>query len=934
MMMKKNKIKPVSAALAILLLLSILLPFPLIARDPGKTELFDGSGTAVAVLSRGFSGIGNERFNSNFSGGLTKKAVRDLYPSLEGKGIYLNGRIPFAYDYAGADTILTGSSNQGMTLCDIMAAEIPAAQLIPMKIYDDDGKLNYGAVCSALRDSFLLDAAVILLDIDEFAGTGAGFPLPDEAARLISEADKRGIAVVCAAGNNGRTGIQSLYQGNYGIEYPSAARQDYGTVSAPSSMDSVISVGSRESRTYKAPCISYGKNGKTTFSDTNSRYDIEGSHTFSTFFDGRTIGYIPVGGTGTEEDCASAGDMKGKIALIKRGDLTFTQKINNAAGCGAVGAVIYDNVENNAESVLMALEGALIPAVFISYESGIAMLAETDRNLYIKDGDTISLETENGGSISLFSSRGVTPELGIKPELVAEGGSRDIMLFGTGNTSKETVGSGTLFSAAEMAAKIAALAGYYRASGIEYSISSLKLALMNAASPVPDENGVYFSPRAQGAGAIEDPASVIYADSLLYGAGGDGKITLGDGLRPSFQVKVTVVNISEKTLSYKLSANMAGDGYIYYKVGDNGLAYETDDKNEAEPGFPAFIAPYARPFTSASVTLSDIRKNGGNLNSYSEDYEPALIRLKPDEKRELILLCVLDGKTSGEYASIFPDGYFIDGYITLTSEEGNVSSVPYSGFCGRFGRLNAFDSSVYEADPYYGGTFYYSEMKEDGITSEVRLGYNRRMTEMLFKKELVAFSPDGDGNADSLSFAFCLLRNVSDVRIAVYDQSSRLFTLHVEGDLGKSFADKFTVNKYRTAVWDGKAADNTSFTYPDGKYKMILSAVPAIGPVQTVSFPFVIDTEAPVFNSYEIYTGKDGGRYLSAEISDNHYITEARLYTSGNEADRYESTRIFDEPVSEYTCVFDITGLSREFLYLEISDYAFNTETYRIELND
>lgn len=934
MMMIKNKKKPVSAALAILLLLSSLLSFPLFAGDPEKTGLFDGSGTAVAVLSGGFSGIGNERFHTNFSGSLTKKAVRDLYPSLEGKGIYINARIPFAYDYAGADTFLTGSSNQGMTLCDIMAEEIPAAQLMPMKIYDDAGELNYGAVCSALRDSFLLDAAVILLDIDEYAGTGAGFPLPDDVVRLIAEADERGIAVVCAAGNNGRTGVQSVYQGNYGIAYPSAARQDYGTVSAPSAMDSVLSVGSRESRTYKAPCISYGKNGKTTFNDTNSRYDIEGSHTFTTFFDGRTIGYVPVGGTGTEEDCASAGDMNGKIALIKRGDLTFTQKINNAAGCGAVGAILYDNIENNTESVLMALEGALIPAVFISYESGIAMLEETDRTLYIKDGETISLETENGGSISLFSSRGVTPELEIKPDLVAEGGSRDIVLFGSGNASKETVGSSTLFSAAETAAKIAALAGYYRANGIKYTISSLKLALMNAASPVPDENGVCFSPRAQGAGAIEDLAPVIHADSLLYGAGGEGKISLGDGLRSSFEVKVTAVNISEKTLSYKLSANMAGDGYIYYKVGDNGLAYETDDKKDAEPGFPAFIAPYARPFTSASVTLSDVCENGGNLNSYSETYAPALIRLKPDEKRELTLLCVLDGKTSGEYASVFPDGYFIDGYITLVSEEGNVSSVPYTGFCGRFGRLDAFDPSVYEADSYYGGTFYYSEMKEDGITSEVRLGYNRRMTDMLLKKELVAFSPDGDGNADSLSFAFCLLRNVSDVRIEVYDLSSRLFTLHVEGDLGKSFADKLSVSRYRTAVWDGKAADNTSFTYPDGKYKMVLSAVPAIGPEQTVSFPFVIDTEAPVLDSYEIYTGKDGGRYLSAEISDNHYITEARLYTSGNEEERYESTRIFGESVSEDTCLFDITGLTREFLYLEISDYAFNTETYRIEPND
>lgn len=929
--MKKVK-KTAAAILVLVLLLQGLLTFPMTAQDTDNKLLFDGSGTVIAVLSSGFPGTDDARFAAGISGKLTNKSVRDMLPSLEGKGIYINTRIPYAYDYAGNDTTLSGTVNPGMTLCDIIASAVPAAQLIPMKIYDDKGALSYDAVCRALRDSFLLGTSVILLDLAEFAGTDDGSELDEDAAALIAEAEERGIAVVCAAGNNGRTGTQSVYQSNYGIKYPSAVMQDYGTVSAPSSVSSVFSVGSSESRTYYAPCISYGENKKTTFSDTTPNYNIAGSHTFTTFFNDMKLEYVPVGGTGTPQDFASAGDINGKIALIQRGDLTFVQKINNAAECGAVGAILYDHIKNNTDSVLMALEGALIPAIFITYENGIAMLAETDRHITIKDGETIRLETQNGGSVSSFSSRGVTPSLEIKPEFIAEGGSRDIVLFG--DKSKAAVGSDTLFSAAEIAAKIAALTGYYRANGINYDMASLKLAFMNAASPARDGSGVEYSPRAQGAGAIDDLTSVLHADSLIYGADGMGKITLGDKLRRSFPLKFTVRNTSGKTMNYKLSLTAAGDDYTYFKVGENGLAYETDDKTESEPGFPAFITENARAFTGASVTQGDIQKGKGNLNIYSDSYQPASITLKADESREITLLCVLDSKTAQEYASVFPNGYFIDGYITLTSEEGNTSSIPYTGFCGSFGRLDAFDSSVYEPDSYYGATYFSSEFIEDGLSSEVWLGYNRNTPEILFKKELVAFSPNGDGYADSLSFAFCLLRNVSDVSFVVSNMDGRLFTNHVLGNLKKSFADKLTLGKYRAVIWDGKAADNPSFTYPDGKYTMTVSAVPKGGTAQTYSLPFVIDTSAPTLGSHNFYNNKDGERYLTAEISDGHYISRVRLYTAENEKEDYESVQIFDQPVSEYVCEFNIAGVKTIFLYLEITDYAFNTHTYRIDLNN
>ncbi|MDD4774726.1 MAG: S8 family serine peptidase [Eubacteriales bacterium] len=599
------KHKRLCALITATFILVQIMSLPSFGTEPEVKASFDGSETVIAVLSGGFAGTDDGHFSA---AGITGPLTGPI-PGLEGRGIYRNARFPYVYDYAGGDTDIAAPDSTGTTLCGIIVSIVPAAQLVLMKVYDDGGAVDSEAVCAAMSDAFLLGVSVILLDIDEYAGTDDGSELEGDIAALIAEADGRGIPVVCSAGNNGRAGAYGIYQSYYGITHIPADKPDYGTVSAPSSVSSVLSVGSRESKTYSVPCISFGQNGKTAFSDTNADYGIAGPYTFTTFFNDMTFEYVPVGGTGTPEDCAAAGELNGKIALIRRGELTFVEKVNNAAGGGAAGVIIYDNIENNDAGVLMALEGAAIPAVFISYESGMAMLAETDRHVYIKEGETSRFPNPDGGRMSAFSSRGVTPSLEIKPELTAEGGSRDIILFD--GALKESTGSDSLYAAAEITARIAALSGYLKSRGMDYNSEALKLALMNAASPIKDESGVEFSPRAQGAGAVENLMSVLNAGARLYDARGRGKLSLGEGLKTSFAVTFYAENISDTDMTYELSATMTGDDYTYFKVGDIGLAYESD---EPESGFPAFIKENARPFKDASVTLSDVRRDTGNLN--------------------------------------------------------------------------------------------------------------------------------------------------------------------------------------------------------------------------------------------------------------------------------------------------------------------------------
>jgi aminopeptidase YwaD len=75
---------------------------------------------------------------------------------------------------------------------------------------------------------------------------------------------------------------------------------------------------------------------------------------------------VPVGLARTQ-DLPESG-LKGKIALAKRGIITFEEKVNRVRDAGAAGIVIYNNRPGNFQGAL--LSQGTIPAVAISQEEG------------------------------------------------------------------------------------------------------------------------------------------------------------------------------------------------------------------------------------------------------------------------------------------------------------------------------------------------------------------------------------------------------------------------------------------------------------------------------------------------------------------------------------------------------------------------------------
>lgn len=82
-------------------------------------------------------------------------------------------------------------------------------------------------------------------------------------------------------------------------------------------------------------------------------------------------GELADAGLGRDEDFEQA-DVDGKIALIQRGEIDFYEKVQNAAGNGATGAIIFNNTEGELNGTLG--EPTDIPAVSLSQEEGKSLL--------------------------------------------------------------------------------------------------------------------------------------------------------------------------------------------------------------------------------------------------------------------------------------------------------------------------------------------------------------------------------------------------------------------------------------------------------------------------------------------------------------------------------------------------------------------------------
>lgn len=235
-------------------------------------------------------------------------------------------------------------------------------------------------------------------------------------------------------------------------------------------------------------------------------------------------------------------NVKGKIALIERGELTFTEKAKNAQKAGAVAIIIYNNTDGQ---FIGNLDEKLdIPVASISKKAGHKL--KQSRSAY-----TSIHIIEEKDILADFSSRGpVTATWEVKPDVVAPG---------VAITSTVPGGYLALQGTSMASPHVAGACALIKQAHPDWSPEQIKAALMNTAKPLTNRKGTTYRTFEQGAGRIQ-MEEAIHTESLVMPA----SLKFGQFKRVEQPHKhsqfITIENVSTKTQSYAFQIPYAEKG--------------------------------------------------------------------------------------------------------------------------------------------------------------------------------------------------------------------------------------------------------------------------------------------------------------------------------------------------------------------------------------
>ena len=233
---------------------------------------YQGDGVVVAVLDTGLDythtafSVNNfessdKRFTlGNVSEKVSKTTAASFSAGLTGEDVYVNEKVPYAYDYADKDSdVLPINSEHGTHVAGIIAGKddtitgvAPRAQLAIMKVFSDaqtGAKTSW--ILAAIEDCVVLGVDVINMSL----GTSCGFTREVDKQNVESVYDKvkqAGISLITAASNDYNSTMGSEKNGNNGL----TSNPDSGTVGSPSTYEGALSVASVDG--VKTPYLRYG----------------------------------------------------------------------------------------------------------------------------------------------------------------------------------------------------------------------------------------------------------------------------------------------------------------------------------------------------------------------------------------------------------------------------------------------------------------------------------------------------------------------------------------------------------------------------------------------------------------------------------------------------------------------------------------------------
>lgn len=930
-----------------------------------------GDGVIVAVIDSNFDidhpafagGVTTEVYTEESLAALLDTTRLNVNNYASAQELYYNERIPFAFDYSGRDTDLTGSASHGTHVAGIIGANptgdnsmrgiAPECQLLFMKVFSDDGEAaDDAAILAALEDAVSLGADVINLSLGSYSGSAAAKSSKTLEAAL-KKAEEAGCIIVSASGNEATSAQYSRFAYEYDVSLPPADYTDYGTAGYPSVSEYSLAAASVDNMYSFGTAFGFENGGELfSYTDTNLMFGLL-DKTFAEHFGDRGIEFAVVPGIGLDSDYDGV-NVRGKLALISRGETTFAEKTAVAAAHGAIGVIFYNNVEN--ELMNLDLTDALLPAIAISLEDGERLISDSRRELRFYPSS--SFKVENGGLPSSFSSTGVTPQLGLKPDISAVGGNIYSAIpdgYGTmsgtsmaspqlagiiallceyysglpvGGTAADTQSdnaqsAGT--SAADTQSDNARSAGMLTANTEKSRPQAIRTLLMNSAQPLLGPNGVEYSPRLQGAGLVNLESALEREIELTYAYNGKPKIELYDLIGDYIYIDITLTNLTDSPLDATLSASLINDGYEVHEI---------DGEQK-----------YFSSLVSVSDSKSIISTGESNLNRAADDYAPYALTLDAHESRTVSLTIELDSDYSEKLASIFTNGYFVEGYIYCETASRSYS-IPYMGYAGDWTSAPILDASVYTestyqtdalsndsaiSQPVFGGVSIVTPVLGRYLTAGLDIFSDDLSGTNIPAADEIAFSPNGDGAADYIYLRADFLRNASSGSMTVLDSEGKAVYTSL---IAPNYFIKSHDYEAPVALlfeWNGSDGINLRYILPDGRYTLRYDFTLDYlsGSTQTYTFDVRLDTEKPSVDSYS-YDADSG--ILTLTASDNHKPRYVKLFSDDSEDFRLIEYCPGIAEGSGFTAEFDLSGYDGDSIYVEIVDCAYNSLVDIIEL--